>query len=86
MSKYVNDTRSMNDQLHRGATDGTVRNVRPNAANAEYESATARARLLHPAHYGTFGDISDTPSFAVEQAMPDAAQREARRRAGIRGY
>lgn len=86
MSQFVNRTRSMNDQLHRGATDGTVRNARPDSTGADYTHAVNRARLLHPAHYGTFGDVTDQPSFIVEQSMPDATVREARRRAGIRGY
>jgi len=45
----------MNHELMRGSLDGTVRMLRPNAANAEYVFAQNRAALLHTSHYGTLG-------------------------------
>ena len=82
----MNDSRSMNEQLHRGAEDGKVRNLRPDAAAADYAHAEARARQLHPSHYGTFGQGSDSMTPFTEQMMPDYETREAKRQAGIRGY
>lgn len=45
----------MNHELMRGSLDGTIKMLRPNAANAEYVFAQNRAALLHPLHYGTLG-------------------------------
>lgn len=56
----INNSRSMNEELRRGATDGMYRNARPDSAGAEYEAAVRRSRMLHPSHYGTFGTESDT--------------------------
>lgn len=82
----INDSRSLNEQLKRGATDGRVRNMRPDAAGAEYEHARERARLLHPVNYGTFGQDGDNASPTIEAAMPDAAVRNMRRSSGWNGY
>ena len=82
----INSSRSMNEQMHRGATDGKVKNMRPDSAGADYTHAEMRARQLHPLHYGTFGQGSDAMTPATEQMMPDAETREAKRRLGIRGY
>lgn len=82
----INDSRSMNEQLHRGATDGAVRNMRPDTAAADYTHAEARARLLHPSHYGSFGERQDLVSSFTEGALPDAASRSAKRGLGVRDY
>jgi hypothetical protein len=82
----INDSRSMNEQLKRGMLDGTVRNMRPDSAAADYTDATIRARQLHPSHYGTFGQGSDDITPHLEEFLPDAAVRLARRNAGIKGY
>lgn len=50
----------MNHELLRGSLDGTVRMMRPNASNAEYGPAQARAAVLHPLHYGTLGLAGET--------------------------
>jgi len=50
----------MNHELLRGSVDGTVRMLRPNAANAEYASVQSRAALLHNLHYGTLGLAGET--------------------------
>lgn len=82
----INESRSLNEQLHRGATDGRVRNMRPDAADAEYEFARERARLLHPMNFGTFGQDSDAATPTVEQSMPDATVRQRRRESGWNSY
>lgn len=80
------DNRSMNEQLQRGMLDGTVKNMRPDAAEADYTSVVQRARQLHPSHYGTFGSGSDKMTPFMEEFLPDAAARQALRDAGVRGY
>jgi len=82
----INDSKSMNEQLHRGVLDGSVKNMRPDSASAEYDSATERARQLHPMNYGTFGNGSDGMTPFAEEFMPDAALRRRLREAGHRGY
>lgn len=82
----INNSRSMNEQLHRGATDGSVRNMRPDSSAADYTHAEQRARLLHPSHYGSFGDRSDLLSTFTEGARPDSSSREAKRNLGVRDY
>lgn len=81
----TDNTRSMNEQLQRGVLDGSVKNMRPDSANADYDSATQRARQLHPMNYGTFGNGSDAVTPFLEEFMPDAAVRRARRERGIEG-
>lgn len=82
----VNDSRSMNGELFRGATDGKLRNMRPDSANADYSAAEQRSRLLHPTMYGTMGLGGDSVSPFVRDAMPDSAVRKAKRDIGIQGY
>ena len=82
----TNDSRSLNEQLQRGATDGKLRNARPDSSNADYTSAMERARQLHPMHYGTMGSDSDAMTAFTADFMPDAAVRRAKRDAGVRGY
>jgi hypothetical protein len=59
----------MNHELLRGSVDGTVKMLRPNAANAEYVFAQNRAALLHTSHYGTLGLAGET-SPRLEEAGP----------------
>lgn len=82
----IRDTRSMNEQLHRGMLDGTVKNMRPDSADADYSSVVPRARVLHPSHYGTFGNGSDAMTPFMDEILPDAAVRAALRSEGVRGY
>lgn len=82
----IRDDRSMNDQLFRGVLDGSVKNMRPNAADADYSAVVPRARVLHPSHYGTFGAGSDAMTPFMEELLPDASVRAALRNAGVRGY
>lgn len=82
----INDSRNLNEQLHRGATDGKLRNERPDSSAADYTTAIERARQLHPMHYGTFGADSDSMTAFTDEFMPDAAVRRAKRDQGIRGY
>lgn len=82
----TNDSRSLNEQLHRGATDGKLRNLRPDTAGADYTHAVERARQLHPMHYGTFGHDADSMTPFTEDFMPDAETRRAKRESGFRGY
>ena len=59
----------MNHELLRGSLDGTVRMLRPNAANAEYAFAQNRAALLHNLHYGTLGLAGETSPRLAEAAL-----------------
>jgi hypothetical protein len=61
----------MNDQLKRGATDGLVRNMRPDSAGADYSHARGRAEYLHPQHFGTFGHDRDAMTPFTEKMLPD---------------
>lgn len=61
----------MNHELMRGTLDGTIRMLRPNAANAEYVHAQNRAALLHSLHYGTLGLAGET-SPRIAEAWPFA--------------
>ena len=58
----------MNHELLRGSLDGTVRMLRPDAANAEYVPAQNRAALLHSLHYGTLGLAGETSPRLAEAA------------------
>lgn len=78
--------RSMNEQLHRGALDGTVKNMRPDSADADYGWAVARNRQLHPSYYGSFGQGSDSVPPALEELMFDSTLRRALRERGVEGY
>jgi hypothetical protein len=78
--------RSMNEQLQRGVLDGVVKNMRPDSAGAEYESAVARNRQLHPSYYGSFGQGSDAVPPALEELLPDVSLRRALRERGVPGY
>lgn len=80
------DTRSMNEQLKRGMLDGTVKNMRPDSANADYTSVVQRARQLHPSHYGTFGNGSDAMTPFTKEFLPDWPVRQARQELGIEDY
>lgn len=82
----INSSRTMNGQLVRGATDGKVRNMRPDTADADYAAAQLRSQQLHPSMYGTFGNGGDNVSPHLRDMMPDAATRAAKRDAGIKGY
>lgn len=82
----INDSRSLNGQMHRGATDGKVRSTRPDTAAADFTSATERARQLHPAHYGSMGRTGDNSDAFLDEFMPDSAVRGVRRGSGQRGY
>lgn len=61
----------MNHELMRGSLDGSIRMLRPNAANAEYAPAQARAAVLHNLHYGTLGLAGET-SPRIAEAWPFA--------------
>lgn len=78
--------RSMNEQLKRGMLDGTVKNMRPDSAGAEYDAVVKRARALHPSHYGTFGNGSDAMTPFMEDLLPDASLRQRLRDMGVDGY
>jgi hypothetical protein len=56
----LRDNRSMTHELLRGETDGSLKNLRPNAANAEYAFAQNRAALLNVLHYGNLGVASES--------------------------
>lgn len=82
----INNSRSMNDQMQRGMLDGSVKNMRPDAAAADYSSVLERARQLHPMNYGTFGSGSDNMTPFMEDFLPDSSLRDRRRESGARGY
>ena len=58
----------MNHELMRGSLDGTVKMMRPNAANAEYAFAQNRAALLQGSYYGPFGLAGETSPRLAEAA------------------
>lgn len=51
----IRDNRSMNADLQRGAVDGKVRFLRPDAGDADESHARQRAGVLHTSHYGSMG-------------------------------
>ena len=74
------DWRSMSNQLKRGITDGKVKNMRPDSANADYTSSIERSKQLHPIYYGTFGSPNDA---ARDEDLPDYEVRRLLRETGL---
>ena len=58
----------MNHELMRGSLDGTVKMLRPNAANAEYVFAQNRAATLQGSYYGVLGLATETSPRLAEVA------------------
>lgn len=70
-----NTSRSMNADLARGAVDGKVRFLRPDAVGGASEiHARTRAQALHHEHYGSMG--VDTNSYVMDEHRPDATVRD----------
>lgn len=67
-----NTSRSMNADLARGAVDGKVRFLRPDAVGGMSEQyAQDRQGVLHTQHYGSMGVASTSPE--IERQRPDAS-------------
>jgi hypothetical protein len=65
--------RSMNEDLQRGAVDGKLRFLRPNAGGpADETHAQQRASELHTENYGSMG-ISQFQTDLIRQNSPTAA-------------
>lgn len=64
--------RSMNADLSRGAVEGKVRFLRPDAGDADESHALQRSGALHTQNYGSMG-VSASASAIIAANRPDSA-------------